>query len=237
MPSSSWATRAYISGTSGGIRTQHCTGFKPDAIFQLGYGGIFLVPPVGFEPTHKYGLNVKPLPVGLRGHFCGEWQIRTAVPGLTVRSLGPLDELPNYLRLVQDSNLRCCSHGTLTVCCLKPLGQPNIFVGKTGFEPASPWLLTRPLTKRPISVLPVIFLSSLSESNQYLMIQSHQHSTFVRYRCGHMWDSNPSETVQMSRASQLHYTAHNCTPIGSRTRIPGLRIRSPKPLADRSIFQ
>ena len=27
--------------------------------------------------------------------------------------------------------------------------------------------------------------------------------------CGHMWDSNPSETVQMSRACQLHYTAHS----------------------------
>ena len=66
------------------------------------------------------------------------------------------------------------------------------------------------------------------------------HSTLLSYIpiiCGHMWDSNPSETVQMSRASQLHYTAHICTPIGSRTRIPGLRIRSPEPLADRSIFQ
>ena len=74
-----------------------------------------------------YGLPVLTtcLPTHLK--FCGEWQIRTAVPGLTVRSLGPLDELP-ILRLVQDSNLRCCSHGTLTVCCLKPLGQPNIII-------------------------------------------------------------------------------------------------------------
>ena len=28
-----------------------------------------MVPSAGFEPAHKYGLNVKPLPVGLRGYI------------------------------------------------------------------------------------------------------------------------------------------------------------------------
>ena len=38
--------------------------------------------------------------------------------------------------------------------------------------------------------------------------------------CGHMWDSNPSETVQMSRACQLHYTAHMASILIGRLQRP-----------------
>ena len=59
---------------------------------------------------------------------------------------------------------------TLTVfCSTSRAHSPFILVGKTGFEPASPWLPARPL-KKTVSVLPVISLSPLPESNQHLSV-------------------------------------------------------------------
>ena len=98
----------------------------------------------------------------------------------------------------------------------------QIFVAKTGLEPASPCLLCRPLVK-PISVLRVIF----SEPSSRIELEFMDYETIVitiilRGHCGgnrsrtdiwwvkathtqplydtavdNVWDSNPSFTVQV----------------------------------------
>ena len=54
----------------------------------------------------------------------------------------------------------------------------NYFVGKTGLEPASPWLLTRPLKKIPISVLPVMFRDSGGSRTHIILLKRQVHQPF-----------------------------------------------------------
>lgn len=74
------------------------------------------------------------------------------------------------------------------------------FVGKTGLEPASPWLLTRPLTK-PISVLPVF----TSEPSVGIEPTSADYETAIiafilRGRCGP--DENRTHHGLLARESR-----------------------------------
>ena len=111
------------------------------------------------------------------------------------------------------------------------------FVGKTGFAPASPWLLTRPLKKKTISVLPVISEPPIGIEPISPVYDAGIISLYTKRALWERRGSNPLTLNQYVTikgngfTDRRRYSPITCTPNRIRTGISTLRGWPPQPVS------